>query len=348
MILLMTQAALAEPAHSAVPRLDPAVPGFAERLIPTGPSQPADDADLAAALATYARQAQPDDLGALEAFLATHPASPWRVALLTNLGLTYYHYGYFSRAIAAWEQAWAEGRDETDPAVARLVDRAVGELLRMHARIGHADRLTELFAEVEGRTVTGSATETLTGAKEGLWVMRNNPGVAYLCGPMALKNLLLARGATREQTDFLNAYRSPQGGVSLREVARLADQAQLKHTLVQRRPGEPLPIPAVMHWRVGHFAAIVGEAGDRLHVKDPTFGTDLWITRRALDAEASGYFLVPREAAAGMPWREIGLAEAETLRHGQYRRQRVQFHHDRGQDRMQARLQRQKAHQSGA
>jgi tetratricopeptide (TPR) repeat protein len=168
MILLMTQAALAGPAHSAVPRLDPAVPGFAERLIPTGPSQPADDADLAAALATYARQAQPDDLGALEAFLAIHPASPWRVALLTNLGLTYYHYGYFSRAIVAWEQAWAEGRYETDPAVARLVDLAVGELLRMHARIGHADRLTELFAEVEGRTVTGPATEALTGAKEGL------------------------------------------------------------------------------------------------------------------------------------------------------------------------------------
>ena len=54
------------------------------------------------------------------------------------------------------------------PAVARLVDLAVGELLRMHARIGHADRLTELFAEVEGRTVTGPATEALTGAKEGL------------------------------------------------------------------------------------------------------------------------------------------------------------------------------------
>lgn len=28
------------------------------------------------------------------------------MALLTDLGLAYYHYGYFSRAIDAWEQAW--------------------------------------------------------------------------------------------------------------------------------------------------------------------------------------------------------------------------------------------------
>jgi YD repeat-containing protein len=294
--------------------VDLQVSGFAERLLPTGAPAAADDADLAAALDAYAREAQPDELGALEEFLATHPDSPWRVALLTNLGLVYYHYGYFSRAIDAWERAWAEGQGETDSAVTRLVDRAVGELLRMHARLGHADRLDALLKEVGERTVTGPATEALTGAKEGLWSMRNDPGVAYLCGPKALKNLLLTRGTDPAQTGFLDAYRSPQGGVTLREVARLADQAHLAYTLVQRRPGEPLPVPAVVHWRVGHFAAIVGEAGDRLQVKDPTFGTDLWITRRALDAEASGYFLVPRETAAGMPWREIDLSEAETLR----------------------------------
>ena len=232
----------------------------------------------------------------------------------TNLGLAYYHYGYFSRAIDAWEQAWAQGRSVTDPAVRPLVDRAVGELIRMHARLGHADRLEELFEEVGGRAVTGPATEALAGAKEGLWQMRNNPGVAYLCGPMALKNLLLAQGTDANRVAFLDAYRSPQGGVTLAQVARLADKADLKYRLVKRQPGEPIPIPSIVHWKVTHFAAIVGEDGDRLHLKDPTFGTDLWISRAALDAEASGYFLVPKDTAAGQPWRPVSLAEAKTPR----------------------------------
>jgi len=95
----------------------------------------------------------------------------------------------------------------------------------MHARLGHADRLEELFKEVGGRAVTGPATEALAGAKEGLWQMRHNPGVAYLRGPMALKNLLLAQGAEAKRVAFLDAYRSPQGGVTLAEAARVAGEA---------------------------------------------------------------------------------------------------------------------------
>ena len=105
----------------------------------------------------------------------------------------------------------------------------------------------DLFEEVGGRALTGPATEALAGAKEGPWQMRNNPGVAYLCGPMALKNLLLAQGAEAQRVAFLDAYRSPQGGVTLAQVARLADKADLKYRLVKRQPGEPIPIPSIVH-----------------------------------------------------------------------------------------------------
>lgn len=184
----------------------------------------------------------------------------------------------------------------------------------MHARLGHADRLAELFNELGDRAVTGPATEALAGARESLWQMRNNPGVAYLCGPMALKNLLLAQGADSKRVSFLDAYRSPQGGVTLAQVARLADQAKLAYRLIHRAPGEPIPIPSIVHWKVSHFAAIVGQDGNRLHLKDPTFGTDLSISRDALDAEASGYFLVPQDTAASQPWRTVSLVEAKTPR----------------------------------
>jgi len=143
--------------------------------------------------------------------------------------------------------------------------------------------------------------------------MRHEPGIAYLCGPMALKNLLLAQGASEEQVRFLDDYRSGPKGVSLRQVARLADRAGLDYRLVRREPGTAIPVPAIVHWKLSHFAAVVGEANGRYHLKDPTFGRDLWVTGAALEAESSGYFLVPT-AKQSDRFRVVSLAEAGKVR----------------------------------
>src|SRR5215831_16518285 len=74
---------------------------FAEPLIATGPAQPIEDQELLQAVGAYERRAQPDDFTSLARFLSAHPQSAWRVALLTNLGISYLHYGYFSRALDA-------------------------------------------------------------------------------------------------------------------------------------------------------------------------------------------------------------------------------------------------------
>jgi RHS repeat-associated protein len=286
---------------------------FEEPLVRTAPTAPAEDEALHRAIRTYQQQASSDDLGVFEQFLVSYPNTGWRVALLTDLGLSYYHYGYFSRAIESWEQAWKAGRSVRDPRAKALVDRAVGELARMHARLGHADRLEALFSEIGDRPITGAATELVQGAREGLWMMRNEWGTAYLCGPMALKNLLLARGATYQQVDFLNAVRSGAHGVSLDEVARLAEKAHLGYRLIFRDASQPVPVPSIVHWKVTHFAAIVEEADGRFHLKDPTFGQDLWVSRAALDAESSGYFLAPEDhLIAG--WREVPSDEAGQVR----------------------------------
>ena len=287
---------------------------FEEPLVRTASTTRSEDAALTRAITAYARQGVVDDFHPFDRFLATHAKSGWRVALLTDLGLANYHYGHFSKAIAAWEQAWREGRNATEPHAKALVDRALGELARMHARLGHADRLAALLDEVGERPVSGPATEALAGAKEGLWVMRNEPGIAYLCGPMALKNLLLAQGVPVERLAFLDAYRSGPQGVSLTEVARLAGEAGLPFRLVHRDAGEPVPVPSIVHWKVGHFAAILGEADGRFRILDPTFGEEeLWVTRRALDAESSGYFLAPAESVA-RGWRTVDAAEAGAVR----------------------------------
>ena len=286
---------------------------FEEPLVPAAAPSAAENAALLQVLQTYRTQPAKDDFSGFEAFLKAYPQSPWQVALRADMGLLYYHYGYFSRALDNWDAAWKAGRADTDPRMKALVDRVAGELLRMHARLGHADAIEALIADIGDRHLTGQATEELTGAKEGLYIFRHNPGIGYLCGPMALKNLLLALGRPADQVHFLDDYRSGPQGVSLAEVATLAGTAKLDFHLVHRDADQPIPIPSVVHWKVSHFAAIVGEENGRYHIKDPTFGHDLWVTRGALDSEASGYYLALGKQDLG-PWRLVAAAEASHVR----------------------------------
>jgi YD repeat-containing protein len=76
-----------------------------------------------------------------------------------------------------------------------------------------------------------------------------------------------------------------------------------------REPGADLVVPSVVHFTVDHFAAVMRYEGDRYLLEDPTFRNDAWVTGAALDAEASGYFLVPPgELPEG--WRPVEAAEA--------------------------------------
>ena len=287
---------------------------FEEPLVFTKATSPAEDAELLSAIASYRKQKNLDDFHLFTDFLDAHPESGWRVALFANLGLAYYHYGYFSKAINAWEQSWHEGKNVTDRQAKMLVDRAIGELLRMHARLGHSERLAELLKDVGDRPVSGAATEAVAGAKEGLWMMQNDPGVAYLCGPKALENLLLSSNYSESDIKFIDDFRSGPHGVTLAQVAELAKRAKLPFNLAYRSSGHLIPVPSLVHWKVNHFAAIVAKDGNRYHLKDPTFGTDLWVTRGALDTESSGYFLVP-EKALPAGFRAVTLAEAGNV-HG--------------------------------
>ncbi|HEY9025068.1 MAG TPA: RHS repeat protein, partial [Burkholderiaceae bacterium] len=283
--------------------------------MPTAPGGQADDPALERTLAELAPDS-PQGAAQLQDFLARFPDSRWRLAIETDLGLWYYREGYFTRAIDAWEDAWKTGRAlaAPSPEARALADRAVGELIRMHARLGHEARLKQLLAEVDGRPLTGPATEAVAGARQGLWMMDNDPGVAYLCGPNALRRIaLLDKPANSADVKLLEGYRSGPQGVSLAEVGALARKAHVALKPAYRLGDAAVPVPSVVHWKVSHYAAIVGQDGQRYHLQDPTFGTDLWITRDALDKESSGYFLVPGKLPAG--WREVTAAEADAV-HG--------------------------------
>jgi RHS repeat-associated protein len=300
------------------------MPGMEEPLVATGPVSEQENKDLDAALAAFhaapARAGQGGDYDdyakPLLAFVAAHPGSNWNAALYANIGFGYYRAGYYSRTFTYLDKAWRLGRNATTSQARLMIDRAVGELARMHARVGHDKELEALFADIGKRPIGGPATELIQGAHEGLWDFRHRPEISFLCGPNALRNILLALKASPEQVKVAQDARSGAHGFSLEQLAALAGKTKLDYRLIHREPGQPIPVPSIIHWNVNHFAAIVGMQGGLYRVADPTFGSGggSLLSPKAIDAESSGYFLVPMNVIAANPttaWRSISPDSAE-------------------------------------
>jgi RHS repeat-associated protein len=283
---------------------------FDEPLIPMGAEPtPQENADFAAALVDYAECGGPDDFSALEAFLDAHPGSPWNGALLTNLGLVYYRRGHYSRALQAWKNAFPVTMAVTDPAQKPLAGRAVGELAYMLAKVGRMSELDALLQSVEDRAFCGPAAQKIAGARAGLAEMRTRPAVSFRCGPLALHRIMLAVHPEDPRADLIAASESTPRGFSLLQVEQLSQQLGLHYQMAFREPGAALVVPSVVHFTVDHYAAVMRREGGRYLLEDPTFKNDAWVTQAALDAEASGYFLIPPgELPAG--WRAVEAAEA--------------------------------------
>lgn len=269
-------------------------------LIPMGkePSQEENRA-LSDAIRSYLGRTHPDDDSGFQRFLQRFPNSSWRVGLLTDLGLVYRKSGYFTKALAAWEEAWAVGKNETGTDAAAIVDRAVAELAELNARLGRYDRLETLFTETAGRNIRGSNRQRMVDAKEGLALMNNRPEVAFLCGPLALDRIRTFENPTNAFCQKIREAQSTRNGFSLAQVLKLSGELEMGYRAAKRIQGAKVLLPAVVHWKAGHFAALITEKDGRFLVQDPTFGGDLWITQRALDEEASGYFLVPDDSQRG-------------------------------------------------
>jgi RHS repeat-associated protein len=291
---------------------------FEEPLVPVG-GEPtsAENGALATALQDYAKRHSPEDFSSLTNFLERYPQSVWNAGLLAGLGREYYNAGYYSQALDAWREAWALGRKATDGQGKFLADRAVCELAGLYSRLGRMDDLEALLKSVEQRTFIGGASERISLAREALWMMKNRPGVSFRCGPLALQRILLSEQsvlrstATNAMMEIFNSA-STQQGFSLPQVAELSKQIGLNYQMAHREKVGNFVVPSVVHWKVGHYAAMVERDGDRYLIEDPTFGNTVWATKRALEAETSGYFLIP---SGDLPsgWRRVDAKEGGTI-----------------------------------
>ena len=127
-----------------------------ERLVPIGgKTSPEENHALAGALMAYYKLGLGEDVSPITEFLDAHPATPWRAALLTNLGTVYRQTGLFTKALAAWEEAWELSKGATDPRAHALADQTVGELAQINAWFGRFDRLESLSDEIEEAAADG-------------------------------------------------------------------------------------------------------------------------------------------------------------------------------------------------
>jgi RHS repeat-associated protein len=288
-------------------------PLFEEPLVPIGADPtPAETAALAAALEGYAKRSSPDDFSSLTGFLETYPDSHWNASLLTNLGLEYFNTGHYSKTLEVWSQAWQLAGAATDLKGKAVADRAVGELAYMYARLGRMTELDTLLKSIEDRAFSGPATERITGAREGLWSMLNHPEIAFCCGPLALHRIKLSVDPESPETEVIRASASTQEGFSLQQVTELSQKLGLNFRMAFRGENAAFVVPSVVHLKVDHYAALIRQEGDRYLLQDPTFGKDVWVTSAALEAETSGYFLIPPgDLARG--WRAVEAQEGERV-----------------------------------
>jgi len=100
------------------------------------------------------------------------------------------------------------------------------------------------------------------------------------------------------------------GGYTLAALEDLAKEKGLDLVPVQRTKGQEIPVPSVIHWKSGHYAAIVAQEGNRYLVRDPVMNQEVWQTRETLELESSGYFLAQEKQLAVAGWRVLEEREA--------------------------------------
>src|SRR5712692_7075491 len=251
------------------------------------------------------------DLAPLEGFVRSHPASPWTPALESQMGKYYREHGYYTLALKHWESAWAATKalDGTGKGIADITFAHWTSLL---ASLGRLDQLKTLFAETESRVFDGGLLQQLINStREGAMSMQISPATSYQCGTFALQQLSQTLNATNQIARELLYVPSPETGFSMDRLAGLALQAGLDLVAV-RRHDEEVVVPSIVHWRQNHYAAIVAQRGEFYRVLDPTFGGPNWLSIAAINAEASGSFLVPRRQVP-KGWTSLAAAELSSI-----------------------------------
>lgn len=258
-------------------------------------------------------QAAKDELNALENFIASHPDSSWTPSLRVNLGKHYRKEGRQTLALNHWEAAWQATKHSKDGDGKAVADSTLAHWTRLLASLGRLEKLKEIFQETQGRVLDrGPLSQVYLRTYEAFVEMQRVPEVSYRCGTYALAQVAFQLHGRNYDAKALDREGSPAAGFTLKALSEIADRLKLGVTGVHRPAGDELVVPSVVHWKQNHYAAITAKIGDLYQVVDPTFGHPTHLSAEAINAEASGYFMVPAgQALTG--WRAVPDTEARQV-----------------------------------
>lgn len=279
-----------------------------EPLIPIGgKTSKAENDALAHALLKYAKDR--NDISGLQSFVSAFPKSPWAASVLTNLGIIYRRTGYYTRALEAWRKAWSLAKSATQYPQTAVADRAVADLCHLLSNLGRREELQPLLDEVKDRPMRGGSATELNYARANSALMKTKPGISFKCGPFALGRIQRMLHPDQPLSPLIIKAQSSPKGFSLGQVEDLSEKLGMGFKMLKRTGNAPLILPSVVHWKSGHYAAILKEKDGRYVVQDPTFGEELRLTKEAIEDESSGYFLA---SATNLPagWTIVGDKEA--------------------------------------
>ena len=231
---------------------------FSAPVIPAGKNRSAgENKDLALALKRFRDRADADDASDVENFLKKYPDSQWRVSLAASLGSHYRHTMQFTKALAAWREAWASGKSSTDANVKDIADGAVAEMAQYYVTLGRTDELQALLKELDGRPLRGAACVRIEGARSALKQMQTRPEHVFKCGPFALGRICASLGLTNSVQPLIMRELATTNGTSLTQNWLLSKRLGLNYQMAMRQRGAAIPLPCLAHWKQGHFTALI-------------------------------------------------------------------------------------------
>jgi len=251
-------------------------------------------------------------VGALEAFIKAHPDSPWAPSLRGKLGEYYQQNGYSTLALNHWQAAWEATKQKTDDQAKMVANYSLVNYLQSLSKLGQPEIMRVLFDETQGRALPPFLQRQYNQSRKDYEYTQKSPQFANQCGTYALAAVAKTLSPTNQFGQLMRTP-APRTGFSLARLEEMAESNHLGLVAAERPDGQDeLVVPSVVHEKQNHYVAIVARKGNWYKVIDPAFQTGKWLRAEAINAEASGHFLVPAKQVPD-GWRSLGRIESDQI-----------------------------------
>ena len=234
----------------------------------------------------------------LETFVAEHPDSAWTPGLRLELGGAYLARLNYSKALEHWRGAYAATEQRQEPRAREITQEASRNLARLLALTGEVKEFDRLLAAETAKDPRRVQSTWYAAAELRGWVEKY-PDEAYKCGLQCLDQLAkMTRPNLYSPTHLFMRPSDPQG-YDAATLVKLGVEFGLSTKAVQLADLASLPVPSILHLRVGHFVVVRKQDGNFYEILDPAAGGPVWLTAAELVGETTGVAIVTEETQGG-------------------------------------------------